>query len=303
MAIRQAELTDVDAIVSLNVAEYWEDHSVWQQSSQSKRFAKAIWWGDHELYSWYLTNLQRTGGGVLLLVDAGQILATLEYCLSYDYIGDFRGSRAHIIWLLVHPQHRRKGYARQLIHQLRSELTVPIWVEPEDIRSEQLYESLGSRRYTISNWQLNINQISDFLLDSRLPYTVNPLSQLEHLSSTYSLIIGRYYAPAYDLEQFLHSTVVEQYMWGNTAIPDVHHYEFGSTNVYAVMTQYPRIWVNQDYQTSELKRILGSISLHLFEMGFDNLYLQVYNESNLNSMLRQLGYQCEIEADPVYAIE
>ena len=302
MAVRHATEEDLSALLQLNSTEIWQDPFYWKSIDQQQRWEDGMWWADPELLAWYYSVLQATGGGILVVESDDEIIGELDYVQSYDDITGFSGNRLHIIWLLTHPDYRQQGIAQQLLQFLSSSTDLPIWVEPEDNRSDALYQKFGKQVFSISNWQLDIHDMPASLPDDRLEYNVLSLESVLELSSSYSLLLGRYYAPNYDSLQLTMSDPVYAYMWGNTRKPEVFEYQLTTTNVYAIMTQYPRIWVNHGYDPQELQRILGAISLTLFEQGFDKIYIQLYNHPTLSKILQNLHYICTIADDPVYQL-
>ncbi len=293
--IRDANISDINAIVKLNVDEYWDSRSKWEKSSKLERWELASWWGDPYLLKWHFTVLESSNGGILIAVENNKIVAELDFVVSPDIVNGNKIKRLHIIWLLVHKNYRHQGIATNLINELRKKFNLPIWVEAEDERSDNLYKREGFVIRTIHNWELNNALIDTFefnIITRNFKYIRNKL-----LNDNWSVIIGNYYAPLFDVNQLIYSKDVNTFIWGNSGVAPVIEYE--NSGIIAILTQYPRIYVKQP---KNLENIIKDISRRIFMIGFDSIYLQTYAENNIDSMLKKIGYKYYENNDPVYQL-
>ncbi len=300
MIIREATSEDLEALLALNRAEY--PGVDWDSLNRFERWEIGMWWVDPELLQWHFDILRRCNGGILVIESNSHITAELDFCESWEELPNYSGNRYHIIWLTTHPLHRRQGLSSQLVSELHRRTNHPIWVEAEDSRTVGLYGKIGKENHFLSNWRVEINDITEYYLDNRLEYTVISYEDLDQKKSDYFALIGRYYAPAFDLSQLRYSDPIKELMWADTPSNILHHYRKNETEVIALMTQFPRIFVSKSYMREDLEAILASVCLQLFEMGFDSLEFQVYYHVDLISILSNLGFSEVIQKDPVYEL-
>ncbi|MFV2015359.1 MAG: GNAT family N-acetyltransferase, partial [Candidatus Heimdallarchaeota archaeon] len=234
-----ADNKDINEICRLNQDEYWDNTETVDEETQ---FRVGKWWIKNSLLRWHMSILKACGGNILVAKIGTEIIGELDYVQSNEYDKGFF-SRLHIIWLLVKKEYRTLGIAKKMIEVLKSKFPQSeIWVEPEDDRSLQLYQSIGIRRKSIDTWKLNSKQrfLENFNYDLIEKLRLLDYKQLINLikENKVSCIIGRYYAPSFDIEQLNQSDEVKRYIWGDTDKPSIIVCRLNNLTLYTVMTQY-----------------------------------------------------------------
>lgn len=295
--IRPAGSEDLDQIVRLNVREYWDSQKTWQDEDQYNRWEQAGWWGDRQLLEWHFGILSRLNGGIILAIRSGQVVGQLDYIQSVGSSAD-EPNRLHIIWVLVDRNHRRVHIASRLLKYIQNFSSRPVWVEPEDERSRNLYQKFGSITKYLTNWILPRTGLTPFVKGSD-----GTLDQLfDTVINQHWFLIGNYYAPEFDYLQLKYSDPVHQFIWGNSPARLCRRYEIEQCRVIALLTQYPRIALSTIPSNEKLILIFSTICHDIFDLGFDNIQFQYYDDNRVNQALEQLGFQCIIEHDPVYSL-
>jgi GNAT superfamily N-acetyltransferase len=293
------------AILELNKKEYWFDIEKWGKESMITRWKKGSWWVDPKTIQWHWDVLNQCHGGIIIAIIQGKIIAELDYVLSKDHIGSKLIKRYHIIWLLVDKDHRRMGIAKKLIQKLQElSQNIPIWVEAEDKRSDSLYRSIGKPIQYISNWSTNL--VNSELLnnfDGDVTYSPDLKLIFERYKQEWRLIIGKYYAPSYDIVQISNSDQVDTLIWGNAQPAKIVEYKLNKTKAIGIVTQYPRVLVKNTYDRAEISQIIAHLAFDALAVGFDSIYLQVYSSDDLNEILPTIGFRQMGELDNIYQLE
>ncbi|MHA2029108.1 MAG: GNAT family N-acetyltransferase [Candidatus Kariarchaeaceae archaeon] len=300
-----ASSINIHEISRLNQEEYWNDLT---DISEEQRFQLGKWWVFPNLLEWHMKIIQKCNGNIVLVTYNNKIIAQLDYIESIDYDNGNYFKRIHIIWLLVHKNYRKLGIAKLLISKLKQKYpNNEIWVEPEDDRSLKLYDSMGKKRKYLDNWKLRKHEftiISNFQQGIKELEPINFEKLVELIQEKHArLLIGKYYAPVFDIMQLLHGDAVYGFIWGNTVKPKVHVYKIKELTVYIIPTQYLRIYVNQaNFKEEDLISILKLIISKTFDYGFEELMIQVYKEDNLNEILRKIGFTIDSENHPIFML-
>lgn len=300
LTIRMASSDNLYLVLQLNTKEYTRNTPYWSSLTQFEKFEAAGWWTDHSLLEWYQKILGLCDGGILLLFANNNLVGELDYVVSYDSHGNVTEKRSHIIWLLVDEPYRNKGYAKYLINHLVSILPHPIWVEAEDSRSNSLYQKIGEQVHSICNWTVDVSLSVTSDRFHETPISYQELHQ--KISDGWSPIIGRYYAPCYDVSYLRESDEVNSFVWGNTPKVDPVNVSVNGTDIIVIITQYLRIYVPQDFDIGNLLSILDYCSAKLLDIGFSEVYLQCYHTPQLHEIITGRGAMCTSEGDPVYRI-
>jgi hypothetical protein len=251
--------------------------------------------------------IQNCKGNILLATYNGKIIGQLDYVFSDDHDQSFF-TRIQIIWLLIDQNYRNLGIAKYLISSLKERYPdIEIWVEAEDNRSLSLYNSIGLKKKHLDNWVLKRDR---FKFDNMSKPGIKEFksisfkSLLELISDNkIKLLIGKYFAPFFDIQQMLHSDEVHEFLWGNTEKPQIRSYQIHDLQVYIIMTQYLRVYVNiTNVEQDDLIAILHDGIAKTFTIGFDDIMVQVYKEDNLNAILTEVGFTIESESDPIFKL-
>ena len=287
-SIRLSTTDDLQGILNLNVKEYWSDIQKWKKASQRARHDIGGWWADIKLLEWYFNVLKLGNGGIAIAEINNQIIGELDYVVGYDSFSNYKGIRGHIIWLLVDKEWRQSGIATALINFVKNLIQVPFWVEAEDQRTTNLYSKLGKVNHYLDTWEMDLPST-----DINKPVKFNMKetdfkSSLELLQKDWELRIGRYYAYAYDFQMLQQSEPVYEYVWGNTSGIEFVKILINQTEVYALLTQYPRIFTKKDLSFDDLRDLIVVVLELLLERNFDNVVFQTLHDSETQ--------------DPVYEI-
>lgn len=299
-----ADRGDIERICKLNQNEYWEDIKSVDKETQ---FRLGKWWIDTELLKWHKDRIEACGGNILIIKRDNEIIAELDFVRSKEYDGNYF-SRLHIIWLLVKKEYRRFGIAKRMIQNLKSRFPeYEIWVEPEDHRSLKLYQSIGVQRQSIDTWKLNSrdnfskNNQYNFVENLKLLDYRQLINMIEE--NKVSCIMGRYYAPSFDIEQLNNSEDVHQYIWGETAKTSIFVCKSNNLKLYAILTQYLRIYIdNPNYDKEDFDLLVEYILTKTFSLGFEEIFIQVYHNLKLTGTLKKLGCKLDEENYPIFKL-
>ncbi|MHA2169778.1 MAG: GNAT family N-acetyltransferase [Candidatus Kariarchaeaceae archaeon] len=303
--IRHATFDDLEKILLLNIHEYWEDIQTWQELDMIQRWNKGSWWTDKQTLAWHWEILQRCGGGILLVCKDDKVIAHLDFVQSHDYIDDRKILRYHIIWLLVEKKFRRKGIAKSLIRKLAMiSKGHEIWVEAEDIRSDALYAKIGTITRFISNWTCSkISSTEIMIPESSVIEFTDPELLFSYIADRWNIVVGRYYAPSFDLAQIIWSDPVHAMIWGNTEGAYWLEYRLDHTHALALVSQYPRILVNGSFDLGEINSIIHHLTKRIIATGYESVFIQIYASNTLHEMLVDVGYVQQGELDPIYCLK
>ncbi len=297
---RIATYEDLLNIVDLNREEYGGNVEDWNKIDTKQKWEIGSWWVDLSTLQWHWDILQMCKGCILLAIHDNKIIGELDFVFSHDIAEGQISNHYHIIWLLVDKVYRRKGIARGLIDLLKQKKSLPVWVEAENYQSDTLYRSVGKIVQHISNWE--INRI-DFV--EKIPNKY--ISRIKDLKSLYNivhnrwqLIIGRYYAPSFDVAQLCWSDPVDMLIWGNSPEVEILEYKFDNTHAIAIITQHLRLYVEKEYLEEDLIIILQHASYKTIVTGFEGVFVQIYKSDKLHRILKKVGFQQIGELDPVY---
>lgn len=304
MSISLAIVADIPNILRLNIDEYWDNYSDWENTGDQDRYEKAMWWGDERSLSWYHSILERIGGGIFIIRIDGIIVGELDYCITTEVDDKRSFQRVHIIWLLVDKKFRRQGLAEKLIEKL-AYLELPIWVEDEDERSNALYNKLGVKVRKIVNYFTD-EIIVNSLLDIKTTALSNKKDVYDDIrrklySGELRVLIGNYYAPSFDIAQLQIKDPLNM-IWGGMNSADIVVYRKNSFEIYAILTQYSRIYIAGTIENEILKSVLADIFQRSLKIGFENIELQFY-ENNLDpKIITDIGFTQLSNDDNVYLI-
>lgn len=305
--IRNYEERDLREIIQLNVNEYqWNDN--FNNLTKIQKFEKARWWFDKKLLKWHIDILKRCRGGIILAIHDNQIIGELDYAMSIDSNDRENYERLHIIWILIDKKYRNKNVATTLIDYLKqNHSNISINVEAEDNRSFLLYSKLGKEFAKIENWSLFKNNFITQNNFSNKNYNIIEYSSVvSFLKNNVFTILGRYYCPEFDLLQLSNSNEVHEFIWGEMNQAEIFQFKTDDIEVLSIMTQYPRIYINQIKKTEKTNKDLISIFIHiheiLFSYGFDVIYIQIYSEHNsIINLIQNVGY-IKTEEDVLFQI-
>ncbi|MDH5402370.1 MAG: GNAT family N-acetyltransferase [Candidatus Heimdallarchaeota archaeon] len=301
--IQLATSDDLTAILKLNINEYWQNVNEWDEASQANRIKIGSWWGDDRILGWHWDILLKSDGGIIIAKKDNQVIGELDFVKSIDIIDNQTITRIHVIWLLVDKIHRKEGVAEKLIEYLKSIVNgIPIFVEAEDERTTNLYEKLGRQALNTSNWSLETT--SEFINE----YFNSEINETELSNNIIfdfihaECIIGRYHAPSFDLNQLVYSDISTPYIWGDGIEHLFYKYSLNFTQCFAVITQYPRIYVETGFVWEDLKLIIPHIFARCMIEGFSSIEIQIYENKIVNKLLLSIGSTLLLENDPVYQI-
>lgn len=304
VSICLATKSHLHEICKMNRAEYWVSI---EGISDDELFRLGKWWVKPDLLEWHYRILQKCGGNIILAIYQDKIIGHLDYAESVDF--DTKPSkRVHIIWLLVDQSYRRLGIANLLIQKLkRMYENMEIWVEPEDERSLDLYSKLGIRKKFIDNWRL---LEKDFKKKTLAQHDIREIGQisyrqlLEKLENfELKLIIGKYYAPAFDLMQLSEGEPVHRYLWGEMDRARIIGFSYNNLTVYAIETQFLRLYSNTDkFKLHDFEILLSLIIARILGFGFGEIYVQIYNDNYLKKILSKLQFRIVEESYPIFSL-
>lgn len=302
--IEKASIQDINELVKINKEEYWNDYD---KIKSAELFELGKWWVIPDLLKWHKNIVNKCGGEILVVKYNDEIIAELDYVISPDHT-TYKFERIHIVWLIVKRKYRSMGIAKMLINNLKNQFPkFEIWVEAEDERSLGLYSTLGRKRRHINNWTLQLKKYEN---KDTITHDVNQLNLINYDNLMDSVkgsklypVIGRYYAPIFDLEQLRSSDQVHQYIWGSTEKAKIRPYQYKSLRIIAIQTQFLRIYVDDpNFSRNEFQYILGQIVKDIFEYGFHEIYAQSYSEDNIDISLKATGFTLDDDSDHVYTM-
>lgn len=302
--VRLCKMEDLSSILSLNVSEYYRDLNVWQNHTQRERWELTSWWGDIDLLNWHYQVLKSSNGGIIIASLGDKVIGELDYVTSHDFDGDKPIQRYHIIWVIVDKNHRREGIAHTLISYLQNiSQGVPIWVEAEDDRTENLYNTVGQKKLLLTNWTSK-NNMNNF--QTSIPHKINSMNYENILNliknGEWKVLIGNYYAPEFDINQLIRADEVQEYIWGDLPPADIIEYKMESIHVIAVLTQYPRILVKSGYSLPDIVDILKDLLIRIHDIGFEEIYIQYYLDDRIEIILKELNLISQGNKDVVYEL-
>ncbi|OLS29165.1 MAG: hypothetical protein HeimC2_01560 [Candidatus Heimdallarchaeota archaeon LC_2] len=302
--IENAKIQDIYELVEINKEEYWENKD---QINLEELFKLGKWWVIPDLLKWHRQIIDNCDGKILIAKYNNEIISELDYVISPDFTSR-KIKRIHIIWLIVRRDYRNIGIAKLLLENLKTNFpNIEIWVEAEDVRSLALYSSLGEKRRNITNWTL---KFENFKMNKIIHKDVKRIEVINYndlmidvQNSKLYPVIGRYYAPIFDLEQLRSSDEVNQYIWGNTDKSIIQVYQYKSLKIVVILTQYLRIYVpDSNFSRFGFRLILSQIMKDIFESGFDEIYAQTYSEDNVQDPLREIGFSLDDNTDYVFRL-
>lgn len=302
--VRLCKMEDLSSILSLNVSEYYRDLNVWQNHTQRERWELTSWWGDIDLLNWHYQVLKSSNGGIIIASLGDKVIGELDYVTSHDFDGDKPIQRYHIIWVIVDKNYRREGIAHTLISYLQNiSQGVPIWVEAEDDRTENLYNTVGQKKLLLTNWTSK-NNMNNF--QTSIPHKINSMNYENILNliknGEWKVLIGNYYAPEFDINQLIRADEVQEYIWGDLPPADIIEYKMESIHVIAVLTQYPRILVKSGYSLPDIVDILKDLLIRIHDIGFEEIYIQYYLDDRIEIILKELNLISQGNKDVVYEL-
>lgn len=302
--VRLCKMEDLSSILSLNVSEYYRDLNVWQNHTQRERWELTSWWGDIDLLNWHYQVLKSSNGGIIIASLGDKVIGELDYVTSHDFDGDKPFQRYHIIWVIVDKNYRREGIAHTLISYLQNiSQGVPIWVEAEDDRTENLYNTVGQKKLLLTNWTSK-NNMNNF--QTSIPHKINSMNYENILNliknGEWKVLIGNYYAPEFDINQLIRADEVQEYIWGDLPPADIIEYKMESIHVIAVLTQYPRILVKSGYSLPDIVDILKDLLIRIHDIGFEEIYIQYYLDDRIEIILKELNLISQGNKDVVYEL-
>ncbi len=305
LKVRLGKREDLLSVLSLNVSEYYRDLSDWQDHTQRERWEVASWWGDIDLLNWHYRVLKSSNGGIIVACIGDKIVGELDYIISHDTDEAIPIKRYHIIWVLVNGDYRRKGIAHLMINYLKEiSQGLPIWVEAEDERTENLYNAIGNKKLILTNWisKNNFNYVNNLSIHCRINSIdyVNLLTLIKN--GEWRVLIGNYYAPEFDLNQLINAEEVQGYIWGELPPADIIEYKLDNIHVIAVLTQYPRILVRSGYNLLDIVNILKDLLKRIHDMGFEEIYFQYYLDDRIEKIFNELELVSQGNKDTVYEL-
>ena len=301
MKIRKADLNDLPELIRLNQNDF-DEIKDWSSLSQKEKWSIGLWWVDIELLSWYFHSLIESKGGIIVIEDTDKIIGQLDYSISFDFTNKFEGTRLHIVWLIIDKNYRGKGHAKNLINYLTTTYDFPIWVEAEDEKSDNLYKKIGKQIEEISNWELSIFDYNQINLPKLMKIEHSSLKQISKIFNKYERIIGRYYTPTHDTYQLINGHLVSEFIWGDTEEAKVIKMNYKSIELYAILTQYPRIFIHPTFNEDDFSQALNIIFGLIFDIGFDHIFIQIYNSSKINKLMLENSCKQIIQSDPIYQL-
>ena len=302
-----AKLDHLISVMHLNIAEYWPDVTKWKNESVESKVDKGGWWVDDSLLKWHFDVLKSCRGGMLLMMFGGEIIAELDYVISSDPKIP-SNHRIHSIWLLVSKEHRRRGIAKQLIEYLHriNIASYPVWVEAEDDRSRLLYDNLGYEVEIYQNWEIHEHEFQQVKIASQidLPIQVTRVGfdSLANELDKFECLLGRYFAPNYDIEQLNRSEIATQFIWGQSTIASLIKFETQSCTYMGVVTQYPRLYFRGKLNRDELILVFRRFFAKIFSQGFKTIFVQTYLSYDLTEILDTVGSKLIKENDAIHQL-
>ncbi len=289
--IRKFHKEEIEALLELNIVEQGEwyhglpngqltsNPARWEELSSYERWLHGGWWLDPKTIALYVDMVEETQGIILVAERNGEFIGELDLSIGYDPI--FKEIRAHFLWLVVHPQYRRKGIANSLIQTamslMRNKNVQALYTEAEDSKSEQLYMKTGFKTVTtITEKIVYSTEINDEEIEG-LEYRNERINPRSIPVDTYYRVLGLYYTPQWDTIRA--SRLGELYDILGVPIPEPSFVKtnLGETTAYIVLDHRPRIFVEK--LDSETIKTLTKIAIieSYFEAHGPEQYLQYYD--------------------------
>ena len=305
MRVRLGKKEDLSSVLSLNLSEYYNDPNEWLDQTQRERWELASWWGDIDLLNWHYKVLKSCNGGIIVTCVGDKIVGQLDYIKSQDNNGDIPIVRYHIIWVLVDGDYRRKGIAHLMINYLKGiSKDIPIWVEAEDKRTDNLYSAIGQKKLVLTNW-ISKNNLK-FVTYLSLHGKINAIDYEKLLTlvknGEWKVLIGNYYAPEFDLNQLIYAKEVQEYIWGELPPADIIEYNLNDIHVIAILTQYPRILIKSGSNLHDFDNILTDILKRIHDIGFEEIHFQYYCDDRIEKIFDKLELISQGNKDTVYEL-
>ncbi len=273
----------------------------WEELTPYERWLHGGWWLDPRTLTLYLEIMEETNGIILIAEKNGEFIGELDLSIGYDPI--FKETRAHFLWLVVHPEHRRKGIAKRLIQGAtaiaRNKGAYALYAEAEDRRSEQLYVHSGFRKAeTITEKVVYSTEINDEEIEN-LEFESEPISPKDIPLDSSFRILGSYYTPQWDIVRA--SKLGELYDLLGVPVPEPSFVEvtLDEFTAYMVLDHRPRVLVESlNNESIELMTKIAIIESY-FEAHGPDLYLQYYDRFE-KEMGIESRFQVRMKGTPLF---
>ena len=266
--LREAKLDDTFEIVSCNIddVEKWRhfdqmkflDEASWDELTPFERYMHGGPWLDPQTFRIHFETVKEANGDIIIAEYNDKVIGELDYVVDSDDESTYMS----ILWLLTRPKYRRKGVATALMKHVISKAKElgceKIFIEPEDVRSLNLYCKLGFRRlYDLL--KVDIQSIPKLKPEVNAEVTVRNWDDTP--PSDFREVIGLYYTPKYEwialkrmkeLSKIFQNSLWEAYAY-NVIIDDKNCGIFTDSRLIKIWVN--KINVNNTHLISELLKL------------------------------------------------
>ena len=286
--ISSYQSSDFEQLLSLNLTEqeeWWHvsanltktEKATWEQLTPFERFAHGGWWSDPQTLKLHLKIMKQAQGKIYLARKKDKVIGEIELVFGSEIREKIPILRGHIIWLYVHPNHRRKGIAKALIQHAKKEAAKLqakcLLVEPEDEKSERMYATQGR----IHEYKLTPELFQP--QGHQFHYQEITIEELQKQSHLHQRIVGTYYLPHYDLiriqyypqlNKILGTHYFKEYIFLKIQLTSTLH-------AYAILSPQPRLWIPLALRKNKekLRNLITFIFEESFIYGFHDLSIQI----------------------------
>ncbi len=283
---------EAEALLELNLIEQgkWfhgspdgqltKEPASWEELTPYERWLHGGWWLDPDTLALYLDVIEETQGVILVAEKNGKFIGELDLAIGYDPI--FKETRAHLLWLVVHPKHRRKGVAKRLVQAAatvaRKRGAQALYTEAEDNRSERLYVQSGFTKATTITEKVVYPTEINYEEVENLEFESEKVDSRQIPVNSYLRILGSYYTPEWDVVRA--SRLGQLYDILGVPIPEPSFVKtiLDDFTAYMVLDHRPRIFVESlDVESIHIMTKIA-VTESYYEANGPDLYLQYYEQ-------------------------
>ena len=77
---------------------------------------------------------------------------------------------------------------------------------------------------------------------------------------------------------------------------------YGKSAIYAIMTQYPRIYSNGIIESNIVEQVVKDISNKILDLGFERIYFQTLQNDEITAILKSCGFDRFEQEDFLYIL-